>query len=127
MQSKSRPKFLNLFILGQKMSITAKASILHRASGFLLFLSIPFFLYVLHNSLISPDFYTALYSICSSYIMKLAYLLLIWAFVYHMCAGVRYLFLDIDKGVTVKTAKLTAKVVIVLSLILTGILGVLIW
>jgi succinate dehydrogenase / fumarate reductase cytochrome b subunit len=59
--------------------------------------------------------------------MKLIYLVLIAAFIYHMCAGVRYLFLDIDKGVEVKTAKATAWIVIIVSLILTAILGVLIW
>lgn len=127
MQSMGRPKFLNLFVLGSKMSITAKASILHRISGFLLFLSIPFILFILHLSLTSTDFYTTLYGICSSVIMKLIYIILIAAFIYHMCSGIRFLFLDIDKGVTVTNAKITARIVIVASLILTIILGVLIW
>ncbi len=127
MQSGMRPKFLNLFTLGLKMSITAKASILHRISGFLLFLSIPFVLFILHQSLTSPDFYTAFYSIGSSLVMKVVYIVLIAAFMYHMCAGVRFLFLDIDKGVSIKTAKMTARIVIALSLILTVVSGVLIW
>jgi succinate dehydrogenase / fumarate reductase cytochrome b subunit len=127
MQSGMRPKFLNLLTLGPKMSITAKASILHRISGFLLFLSIPFVLFILQLSLTSPDFYTAFYSICSSWMMKVVYIVLIAAFMYHMCAGVRFLFLDIDKGTSIKTAKTTAWIVIMVSLILTGVLGVLIW
>ncbi|MCC2624493.1 MAG: sdhC [Burkholderiales bacterium] len=127
MQSGMRPKFLNLFTIGLKMSITAKASILHRISGFLLFLSIPFILFILHLSLTSPDFYTTAYSIGSSWVMKVVYILLIAAFMYHMCSGVRFLFLDIDKGTSIKTAKMTARVVIALSLILTAVLGVLIW
>lgn len=127
MQSAKRPKFLSLPIIGKAMSITAKASILHRISGFLLFLSIPFILFLLQSSLISPDFYTAFYRVGSLVIMKLIYLVLIAAFMYHMCSGVRFLFLDIDKGVNIKTAKITARIVIVLSIILTVILGVLIW
>lgn len=59
--------------------------------------------------------------------MKIAYIILIAAFMYHMCAGVRYLFLDIHKGVEIRTAKLTARIVMVVSIILTIILGVLIW
>lgn len=127
MHSTRRPKFLNLFVLGAKMSITAKASILHRISGFLLFLSIPFILFILHMSLTSPDFYTTLYSICSSAFMKLVYIVLIAAFIYHMCSGVRYLFLDIDKGVSIATAKTTSWIAIIVSIILTVVLGVLIW
>jgi succinate dehydrogenase / fumarate reductase, cytochrome b subunit len=127
MQSTPRPKFLNLLTLGLNMSITAKISILHRISGFLLFLSIPFVLYILNRSLISPDFYAMLYGICSSSAMKLIYLAIIFAFIYHMISGVRFLFLDIDVGVQIKTAKTTAVVVLLLSIILTAVLGVLIW
>ncbi|MBP9743356.1 MAG: succinate dehydrogenase, cytochrome b556 subunit [Burkholderiales bacterium] len=126
-RSGARPKFLNLFILGSKMSITAKVSILHRFSGILLFLAIPFILYILHQSLINPDFYTSLHQIMANPIVKLIYLILIWAFMYHLCAGVRFLFLDIHKGVEIKTAKITARIVIIISLILTVLLGVVIW
>ncbi len=127
MQNHSRPKYLNLATLGLKMSINAKVSILHRISGFLLFLSIPLILYVLEQSLRSESFYTALYGMMANPIVKLIYLILIWAFTYHMCSGVRFLFLDIHKGVEITKAKATAWVVIIISLILTVILGALIW
>lgn len=120
-------KFLNLFILAPKMSITAKASILHRITGFLLFLSIPYFLYLLNQTLTSNDFYSAFYCNCASILAKLIYILLIFSFVYHMCAGIRYLFLDVDKGVEIKTAKKTAWIVILFSLVITIFLGIMIW
>ena len=115
MQSKSRPKFLDLFTLAPKMSITAKVSILHRVSGVLLFISIPFVLYVLHQSLVSNSFYESLYGVISNPIVKLVYLVLIWAFMYHLCSGVRFLFLDKHIGVEIKTAKTSAKIVMVIS------------
>lgn len=127
MQIVQRPKFLNLLIIGSKMSITAIASILHRISGFLLFLAIPLMLFLLHLSLTSPDFYAAAYSFCSTIAMKLVYLLLIWVFIYHMCSGIRFLFLDIDLGTTITTAKITARIVIIVSIVLSIVLGVLIW
>jgi succinate dehydrogenase / fumarate reductase cytochrome b subunit len=127
MQRKSRPKFLDLFTLAPKMSVTAKISILHRISGVLLFISIPFILYVLHQSLVSSSFYDSLYGVVSNPIIKLVYLVLIWAFIYHLCSGVRFLFLDKHIGVEIKTAKTTAKIVVVISLFLTIVLGVLIW
>ena len=123
----SRPKFLNLFTLAPKMSITAKISILHRISGVLLFLSTPFLLYILHNSLVSPDFYTVLYGYVTCPLMKMLYLVLIWALMYHSCSGVRFLFLDIHKGIDIKIAKFTAYIVFWVSLILTVVLGLLIW
>ena len=126
MQSKSKPVYLNLFTLGPKMSVTAKVSIFHRLSGILLFISIPFILYLLHKSLTETSFYTAFYGVMSCVVMKLIYLLLIWAFIYHISAGVRFLFLDISRGVEVKKAKLTARIVLIVSTILTIALGILI-
>ena len=127
MQPKHRPKFLNLLTLGPKMSITAKISILHRLSGLLLFLAIPLILFLFSKSLTSPDFYTAFYGVMASHICKLIYIILIWAMMHHMCAGVRFLFLDIHKGIERTTAQSTAWIVIAISLLLTIILGVMIW
>lgn len=127
MQNKSRPKYLGLFALASKMSITAKVSILHRISGVFLFIAIPFILFVLHQSLTSATAYDALYGFITNPVIKLIYLVLIWAFLHHMCAGVRFLFLDIDKGVEIKRAKLTARLVLGVSIILTVIFGVIVW
>lgn len=127
MDNTKRPVYLNLPKLASKMSITAKISILHRASGVLMFLAIPFALFLLHESLINQAFYQTAYCLCSSIVMKLIYLVMIWALMHHMCAGVRFLFLDIEKGVEKATAQKTAKIVLVVSLLLTAGLGVLIW
>ena len=127
MQTKPRPKYLELFTLAPKMAITAKASILHRITGFLLFLSIPFILYVLHQSLTNPDFYTTLYGVVATPVVKIIYLIFLFAFMFHMCAGVRYLFLDMHKGVEFKTAKKTAWATIVVSIVLTIVIGVMVW
>jgi succinate dehydrogenase / fumarate reductase cytochrome b subunit len=122
-----RNKFLNLFILAPKMSITAKVSILHRITGFFLFLSIPAFLYLLNQTLTNSDFYSSFYSNSSSILAKSVYIILIFMFVYHMCAGVRYLFLDLHKGVEINTAKKTAWLVIIFSLLITIFLGIMVW
>ncbi len=122
-----RPKFLDLFVLGPKMAVMAKISILHRLSGIILFLSIPFLLFVLHRSLTNESFYATLYGICSCTLVKLLYLIIIWSFMHHICAGVRFLLLDVNKGADIKVARSTAKLVLVLSLLFTVLLGVLIW
>jgi len=68
-----------------------------------------------------------MYTVMSLPLIKILYVVLMAAFIYHMCAGVRFLFLDMDKGVEIKTAKKTSYIVLVVSLILSIILGVLIW
>ncbi|AUR52686.1 succinate dehydrogenase, cytochrome b556 subunit [Aquella oligotrophica] len=127
MEQQQRPKYLDLPKLGSKMSITAKVSILHRASGVLMFLAIPFVLYLFHKSLTSAEFYSSSYNVATCAFMKVVYIVLIWAIMHHMCAGVRFLFLDMHKGIEKGTAQKTARWVMVVSLLLTVFLGVLIW
>jgi succinate dehydrogenase / fumarate reductase cytochrome b subunit len=126
MDKHKRPVYLNLPKLGSKMSITAKVSILHRVSGVLMFLAIPLVLMLLHKSLTNPEFYGSCFNVMSHPIMKLVYLVLIWSLMHHMCAGMRFLFLDVHKGIERTTAQMTAKVVLIVSLLLTAVLGALI-
>ena len=127
MEQQQRPKYLDLPKLGSRMSITAKVSILHRASGVLMFLAIPFVIYLFHKSLTSAEFYSASYQVATCVFMKIIYIVLIWAIMHHMCAGIRFLFLDMHKGIERLTAQKTARWVMVVSLLLTVFLGVLVW
>jgi succinate dehydrogenase / fumarate reductase cytochrome b subunit len=127
MEKQQRPVFLNLPKLGSKMSIMAKISILHRASGVLMFLAIPFVLALFHESLVNPEFYASCYTVAACPIVKLIYLVLIWSIMHHMCAGVRFLFLDMHRGAERETAKKTARWVLVISLLLTVAAGALVW
>lgn len=127
MNNQQRPIFLDVPKLGSKMSITAKISILHRISGVLMFLAIPFVLCLFHRSLTSPEFYQSAYHVTKFPIMKLIYWVLLWSIMHHMCAGIRFLFLDTHVGIGRNTAKKTAYWVIVVSLLLTVLLGILTW
>ena len=60
-------------------------------------------------------------------LVKLGLLLFIWSYCHHFCAGIRYLFLDLDKGVDLKTARLTSWIVIVAGLALTAFFGARLW
>jgi succinate dehydrogenase / fumarate reductase cytochrome b subunit len=52
---------------------------------------------------------------------------LIWAYCHHFCAGIRFLFLDLDKGVDRITARRSSIMVLVVSLGLTAWLGAKLW
>lgn len=127
MEKQQRPVFLDIPKLGSKMSIMAKISILHRISGVLMFLAIPLVLILFHESLTNSQFYHSCYMVASFPIAKLIYLVLIWSIMHHMCAGIRFLFLDIHCGIERETAKKTARWVLVVSLLLTIAVGALIW
>jgi succinate dehydrogenase / fumarate reductase cytochrome b subunit len=60
-------------------------------------------------------------------VTKLALLVLLWSFLHHFCAGIRYLFLDIDRGVDLGTTRKTSYAVLVVSLALTAAVGAKLW
>jgi succinate dehydrogenase / fumarate reductase cytochrome b subunit len=54
-------------------------------------------------------------------------LVLLWAYFHHLCAGVRHLLLDIDIGVDLPTARMSAFGVFIVSLVLTALIGARLW
>jgi succinate dehydrogenase / fumarate reductase cytochrome b subunit len=123
--AKSRPKHLNLFQI--KLPIPAVVSILHRISGAGLFLMLPFLLYLLQASLESPSSYILFRELLSNVLVKLLLLGLLWAFLHHFCAGIRYLLLDVHVGTALAPARASSFAVIGVSLALTVVFGVWLW
>lgn len=118
-----RPVFRNLGltqILGYSMPPPAVVSILHRISGVILFLiGIPFILYLFQNSLTSELSFQVYRNAANSWLGKLVLLLLIWSFIHHLLAGIRFLLLDLHIGIERKPGAMTARVVLVLGVVLT--------
>ena len=108
-------------------SLPGWVSILHRASGALLFLAGVWVLFILDRSLASQDGFELAKHYLKLPLVKLSLLVLVWAYCHHFCAGIRYLFLDLDKGVDLKTARLTGGVVIAAGLALTAYFGAMLW
>jgi succinate dehydrogenase / fumarate reductase cytochrome b subunit len=122
---KKRPLWFNLSLLN--LPVPGLVSILHRISGALLFLSMFWLLYLLEASLASQERYDAIRQTLAHPLSKLVLLALGWAFLHHLCAGIRYLFLDIHKGIDLPTARATGYTVIAVSLALTVLGGTLLW
>jgi succinate dehydrogenase / fumarate reductase cytochrome b subunit len=59
--------------------------------------------------------------------VKLAMLVFLWAYLHHFCAGIRYLFLDIDKGADLAATRKTSYAVLAASLVSTAFLAVKLW
>lgn len=123
--ARKRPKYLNLFQI--KLPIAGFASILHRVSGFGLFLMLPLLIWLLDLSLRSPDSYQTFQAIVGHPLVKLLLIGLLWAFLHHFFMGIRILLIDIHVGVAKAQAGASAKAVLAVSLLLTVILGVKLW
>src|SRR5512135_2605846 len=94
---KPRPKYLNLVAI--RLPVPGFVSVLHRASGAVLFLFLPFLLFLFSSSVGSPESFDTYKQVVANPLVKLVLLGLLWAYLHHFCAGIRYLFLDLDKGV----------------------------
>ena len=93
-------------------------SILHRISGALLFLLLPFVLYLFDKSLTSTVSFETMKSVTSNWFVKLVVLALIWAYLVHFVAGIRHLVMDVHIGVEKDTGRQTAVSVLVISTVL---------
>lgn len=128
---KHRPKYLSLpAILFQiRLPLPGWVSILHRVSGALLFF--PFaawLLYMLDTSLASEQGFARVREhYLQLPLVKAAVLLFIWSYCHHFCAGIRFLFLDLDRGADLRIARLTSWLVIAGGLVLTAYFGARLW
>ena len=93
---------------------------MHRVSGGLLFVFLPFLLYLFDQSLTSELSFEVFKGFLSNIVVKLITLVLAWAFLFHFCAGIRHLLMDTNhNAVTKEKGKSTSIVVLVVSSLLT--------
>lgn len=126
--TKPRPQFRNIGLaqvaFSYRLPLAGKLSILHRISGILLFLCLPLVIVPLFAaSVAAPQSFAWIASIAANPIVKLVFLVLIWGYLHHFCAGIRYLLLDLHLGIDKLSAKKSAGVVFGVSLALTLVFG----
>lgn len=120
---KPRPEYRNLglgqILTAYRLPLAGRVSILHRVSGALLFLFLPFLLYLFDQSLTSELSFDVFQAFLSHTVIKLITLGLAWAFLFHFCAGIRYLVMDLHCAVSKEGGRQTSIVVLVVSSVLT--------
>ena len=119
-KKKQRPKNLDLSTI--RLPLPGKVSILHRISGVGLFLCLPLILALFQWSLTDGGF-ECVQAVVANPIGKLVLLGLIWAYLHHLIAGLRHLYMDVNHAVTKEFGKSSAIVTLALSIGLTLILG----
>ena len=127
---KLRPKYLHLraLLFEIRQPVPAWVSILHRISGALLvFPFAAWLLYMLDASLASEARFQTILEYLKLPLVKLGMLVFIWAFSHHLCAGIRFLVLDLNRGIALAPARRSAVAVLVASLALTAFFGARLW
>lgn len=132
--AKKRPEFRNINALSDlptyRLPAAGWVSIMHRISGLLMFLLMPLILWLFDHSVTSEISYARFSAafnvglgVVPGWFMKLVALALIWAYLHHLIAGLRHLYMDARHAVSKEFGKSSAIVTLVLSLGLTAVLG----
>jgi succinate dehydrogenase / fumarate reductase cytochrome b subunit len=132
--AKKRPEFRNINALVDlptyRLPAAGFVSILHRISGLVMFLLLPFVVWMFDTSVsseISFAKFKAAFNVGVGFVpgivVQLVALALIWAYLHHLIAGVRHIYMDAHHAVSKEFGKSSAVVTLVLSLGLTGALG----
>ena len=132
--ARKRPEFRNINALSDlpnyRLPAAGWVSILHRVSGALMFLLMPFIIWMFDSSItseISFAKFAAAFNVGLGFIpgwfMKLVALAIIWAYLHHFIADIRHLYMDTFHAVTKEFGKSSAVATLVLSLGLTAVLA----
>jgi len=127
---KIRPKYLSLtaLLFEIRLPLPGWVSILHRISGALLvFPFAAWLLFMLDASLASEQGFERTRAYLQLPLVKLGMLVFVWAFAHHFCAGIRFLLLDINRGIELRQARLSSLLVILTSLAMTAWFGAKLW
>ncbi|MDO2949911.1 succinate dehydrogenase cytochrome b556 subunit [Aeromonas simiae] len=124
-KNKQRP--VNLDLQTISFPVTAIASILHRVSGVIMFVSLAILLWMLGTSLSSPDGFELVVSILDNLLVKLVVWGILTALAYHIVGGIRHLIMDLGYGEELESGKQSARVAFVITGVLAVLAGVLVW
>lgn len=105
-----RPVYLNLLKI--RLPLTGVVSFAHRITGVLLFLALPFAVYLLELSIESEQSFAKAREILNQPLMIAVQVLLLWSIVHHFFAGIRFLLIDADIGVEKSQARIGAWLVL---------------
>ena len=119
---KERPQIRNIHItdiVRYRLPMPGMVSIMHRISGAVLFLALPFLLYLFELSIRSEISFAEFGGVISHPFAKLVLVVLAWGYLQHFFAGIRHLVMDTHIGLDKQSARKSAAVVLGLTAITT--------
>jgi succinate dehydrogenase / fumarate reductase cytochrome b subunit len=121
----ARPKYYDLNLA--HLPPPGIVSIIHRASGAVLFLFIPVFLYLLQGTLASEQEFARMRDFFAGPLCRLVAIGLFWLYAHHFFAGIRYLLLDLHIGIDKEPARTSANLVLAAGAVSAILFGWCIW
>jgi succinate dehydrogenase / fumarate reductase cytochrome b subunit len=133
--AKKRPEFRNINAFSDLPSYRLPAagvvSILHRVSGVLMFVLMPFIIWMFDTSVsseLSFARFRAAFNVGIGFVpgvlIKLVALALIWSYLHHFIAGLRHLWMDVSHAAVSKEFGMkSARFTLAASVLLTLVLG----
>jgi len=121
-ESSTQRRFTNIHVLQiirYRLPAAGVVSILHRVSGAMMFLLLPFILYLFDLSITSEISFDYLKGLTSHWFVKLLILAVSWGYLHHFCGGIRHLIMDAHIGLSKEEARKSAHVVFWVSVPLT--------
>ena len=100
----NRPVYLNLIKI--RLPLAGIVSFAHRISGVLLFLFLPFAVYLLDLSVRSADSFETVKQMLEQPLMLVLQMLVLWSIAHHFFAGIRFLLIDAEIGVEKSQARI---------------------
>jgi succinate dehydrogenase / fumarate reductase, cytochrome b subunit len=130
---KPRPEFRNIHVSDlatYRWPVASLVSGMHRISGLLMFLLLPFVIWLFDKSVTSEISYESFTSafvagigVVPGWFVKLVVLGLIWAYLHHLIAGLRHLWMDATHSVSKEVGQSSSLVTFGLVIVLTLALG----
>jgi succinate dehydrogenase / fumarate reductase cytochrome b subunit len=133
--ARKRPEFRNINALTDlphyRLPAAGWVSILHRISGVIMFILMPFIIWMFDKSISSELSFAKFTSafgqglgVLPGWFVKLVVLALIWSYLQHFIAGLRHLWMDVShKAVSKEFGMNSARVTLAATLLLTLVLG----
>ena len=129
-----RPEFRNINAFSDLPSYSLPpagiVSILHRVSGAILFVLMPFIIWMFDTSVSSEFSYLRFTHVFSAgvggvpgWFFKLLALAILWSYLHHFIAGIRHLWMYINHAVSKEFGRSSALVTLSLGTLLTLVLG----
>ena len=119
----NRPVYLNLFKI--RLPVAGMVSLIHRATGVLLFLVLPFAVYLLDLSIESEKSFAEVQQLLDQPMVLILQILVLWSLAHHFFAGIRFLLIDAEIGIDESPARVGAWLVfaaeIVTVLVIVGV------
>jgi succinate dehydrogenase / fumarate reductase cytochrome b subunit len=113
MSKDKRPVYLNLFKI--RLPIAGMVSLAHRLSGILMFLAMPYVVYLLDLSVQSSEGFEQVLAILQYPFLIAVQIVFVWALAHHFFAGIRFLLIDADIAIEKKQANYAAWLVMFLA------------